>query len=353
MRLISAAISSPVMGSISMLSFCGLGKEIRVLHGRVERAPQRLEPVGRHVGRRDERPGEALRREDEVERLAVLLGLGIVEDERRVRQVRRLLEALLQDDVDLVPVEPRPRAALDAAPRPAEAAVDLALLHGVGDVVAAGIAQHQRDLGAGQVLRQKREAPGIVQKAGRAERGLGLEQVGESLDRRRVPRHRDRDLAAGGADRVQAQRVVFARGRIEQRVDRIGARHHADDRAVVRRGGVEMEDRGDAAGAGTVLDDDGGLARNVIAQMARQKARGDVVKPARRIADDELYVLALVERCDAVVGFGGCREKRGEAEQQRGGQSVRPSTAPLRGSAQDEEIFEYHRQASLILSEAS
>ena len=73
---------------------------------------------------------------------------------------------------------------------------------------------------------------------------------------------------------------------------RIEDHHH---RAILRRGEIEVANRGQAAGARHVLHDDGRISGNVIADVARNIARVTVVAAGRREADDDTEHLALVE----------------------------------------------------------
>ena len=90
---------------------------------------------------------------------------------------------------------------------------------------------------------------------------------------------------------------------------RIEDPHH---RAVLRRGQVEIAHRGQAPGARHVLHDDGRIAGNVIADIARQHARIIVVAAGRREADHDGEELALVE----IVG-ARLRHKRQHGHQHR------------------------------------
>ncbi|MBI2183272.1 MAG: hypothetical protein HYU31_21010 [Deltaproteobacteria bacterium] len=69
----------------------------------------------------------------------------------------------------------------------------------------------------------------------------------------------------------------------------------ADDETV--RLGLQVHEIGvnDAAGAGHVLDDDGGVAGNMLAQVARDGARVGVETAARRERNDQADRLAFVE----------------------------------------------------------
>ena len=115
------------------------------------------------------------------------------------------------------------------------------------------------------------------------------------------------DLEAGRRilARIGDQRIFEARdhheigiGRAQRRVgDELGddvEREEADGLAVRRRL-AELVAADDAAGAADVLDDDGGLAGNVVGQVLRDNARLDVGGAAGRIVDDHVDRLALVE----------------------------------------------------------
>src|ERR671921_866117 len=69
----------------------------------------------------------------------------------------------------------------------------------------------------------------------------------------------------------------------------------ADDGAVLRRDVVEPVGEAEAAGALHVLGDDRRIARDVLAEVARDQAAVDVVAAADARADDHLDRLAFVE----------------------------------------------------------
>ena len=56
-----------------------VGHERRLLHGGVERAPQRLDPLDRHIGRQEIRPAVFGSGEQHSERLPIRLGLGLLQ----------------------------------------------------------------------------------------------------------------------------------------------------------------------------------------------------------------------------------------------------------------------------------
>ena len=69
--------------------------------------------------------------------------------------------------------------------------------------------------------------------------------------------------------------------------------------------------------AGHVLDDDGWMAGDEIAQMPRQQARVEVIAAARAIADNDLNLLAAIEIGD-VVGARGPGEHAEKHDAKRG-----------------------------------
>ena len=87
---------------------------------------------------------------------------------------------------------------------------------------------------------------------------------------------------------------------------------------------IEIVGRLEAAGAGHVLRHDGGMARNVLAEMARHQPSIGIVAAADAVADEERDSLALVEVLDA-GGASGLRRSYG-VEHDRESASARPET---------------------------
>ena len=79
--------------------------------------------------------------------------------------------------------------------------------------------------------------------------------------------------------------------------------HAADDGAVLRRVVIDEIGRLDPPGAGHVLEQDRGFARNVLGQMARDGATGRIIAAARGRALDVFEPFALVEIRDC-IGLG-------------------------------------------------
>ena len=80
--------------------------------------------------------------------------------------------------------------------------------------------------------------------------------------------------------------------------------------AVLRRDVVEVRDRGVAAGARHVGDDHARIAGDVLAHVAGEQPRVDVVAAAGRGADDHGDLPALVELGDRVLRGGGRGRRR-------------------------------------------
>src|SRR5262249_15360402 len=93
-----------------------------------------------------------------------------------------------------------------------------------------------------------------------------------------------------------------------KRGERHARMHQSQHGAVLGRDRVEIVHGANAAGAGHVLDDDAGIARDVLAQERRKRARVAGVTTARIGAEDPRDLAALVE---VVAGAGrGWRENR-------------------------------------------
>ena len=132
-----------------------------------------------------------------------------------------------------------------------------------------------------------------------------LHDVGRDLEagRRVLARVGDQRLLHAG-DHLEI-RIVDAKRRISQEL-----RNHIDrektDGFAVGHGLGELIGADHAAGAAHVLDDDGGLARNVRGQMLGDDAPLDIGRAAGRVVDDHGDGLALVE-----LGTRGVCEDRG------------------------------------------
>src|SRR5262249_22465330 len=102
------------------------------------------------------------------------------------------------------------------------------------------------------------------------------------------------------------------------------ARERADHGAVLRRRVVDVDRGAHAAGAFAVLRNDVGLARDVLAEMARDEPAVEIVAAADAVADHQRDVLAAVAILDA-VGAGRIGHAEDKSEQRQGGASMRVS----------------------------
>jgi hypothetical protein len=89
--------------------------------------------------------------------------------------------------------------------------------------------------------------------------------------------------------------VGGARLQAEQRLDHRAHEDRADHGAVLGRDIVDMGRQHVAGGARHVADDDGGVARKVLAQVPRNQARIEIVAAAGRRTDHDGDGFALVE----------------------------------------------------------
>ena len=82
----------------------GVGEEIGILHGRRKCRSQLRDARGRQIGRRRQRPADFFRLREQLEDLPLLAVVSEIYEPWNVRQVRRLLQPLLQDDVELLSI---------------------------------------------------------------------------------------------------------------------------------------------------------------------------------------------------------------------------------------------------------
>src|SRR4029453_9626800 len=101
------------------------------------------------------------------------------------------------------------------------------------------------------------------------------------------------------------------------------ARERADDGAVFGSDGINIIRRLEASRAGHVLRHDGGTARNILAEMPRQKPPIGIVAAAHAVADEERNGFALVKILDA----GGTGRLRRDSGGERGRNAATNQTA--------------------------
>ena len=304
----------------------GIGQELRILHGGIEGGAQGGDLLGRRAGRRDIGALENLLAHHHLGHFAIFVVVDVFPQLRHAHlgQFRIGLEPDLHQDVELVVAQPVRLLRLGARPVPAAHAVDLAALHGERDVGGALVAGHDVELGAGGVIVQIAVVAGRAAGRGRAQDGLLPAGVIEGLDLGGLVGAADARAGIGGAD-IDHLGGIELRVRlvVEQRPDD-GARHQRSERrAVLGRHIADEDRRAAAAGARHVLDHDGGIARNMPAQIAGDRAGIDVIAAAHVRPDLEIDGLAGIE-----IGCRGrwheCQTKH-EGCARRGRRSAAPS----------------------------
>jgi hypothetical protein len=127
------------------------------------------------------------------------------------------------------------------------------------------------------------------------DRNLALLGVLERLDANGVPCVEEAVRIGHAAEPLHAGGLETRAGAAEELVHRrvlIDGRNHGP---VLRRTGIDEIGRADAASALHVLHHHSRLARDVLAQIAAERAGIEVVAAAHAEADDDLDGLALVE----------------------------------------------------------
>src|SRR6266478_7449218 len=99
----------------------GVGKELRVLHGGVERLAQRGQALRRNAGRRHEGACHRLAGDDEFQNGLLLRAAGDIEDRRHLGKLRNALVGKLEHHADLLRLPQVPVARRQGGPRPAAA----------------------------------------------------------------------------------------------------------------------------------------------------------------------------------------------------------------------------------------
>src|SRR5439155_26313115 len=105
------------------------------------------------------------------------------------------------------------------------------------------------------------------------------------------------DVVLGGRnpDVLELAHVVLDTGGAEELVQDQLAVEVADNGAILGRDVVHVISSQDTSGARHVLDDDGGIAGDVLADVASDVARIGIISAAGRGADDDADRLATVE----------------------------------------------------------
>jgi hypothetical protein len=158
--------------------------------------------------------------------------------------------------------------------------------------------------------------------AGDADRARPLAQVVHVLDRRGVPEEDNRGGVEQAADRQELAGIVFDLRILEQLLHGEGRGDHDQRGAVLRRQIVGVVRRDGAAGARHVARNDGGIARQIFAEIAGDQPRIGVVGAARPDRDDERDGLAAIEILVVAGGGGGGRQGQRQQQRQRQAQSA-------------------------------
>ena len=193
--------------------------------------------------------------------------------------------------------------------------VDLAALKGQRHRRRSLVAADQLPLEADEILQHRRHDVALRPPARTGDGDLGLLQ-GLDAPRLRLPAHDDDRIDRhDGADIGHLGDIVLHLLGTQELGDRRGVGQEGQHRAVLRRDVVEIVRRLGAAAARHVLDDDVGLAGDVLSHVLGHQPGVEAVRPAGAIADEEGQVLALVEigdrtrlgrrRCDHAAEDGG------------------------------------------------
>ena len=194
------------------------------------------------------------------------------------------------------------------------ARLDLAPFHRQVNLVAAGIAGDDLEFGAEKLVHHRGIDVGDCALARRAGNDFALAQVVDGLDAGRVPDRHGLDHRRERAEPVE----FFCIEAHALRADRLRrgkiVAEHADVSAVARRLREQIVRHVDAAGAGHVLRHHVGIARNVLADMARHQARMQIVFAADAHSDQHVDGLAAIE-VGRRLGLRGRRCHAREQEQ--------------------------------------
>src|SRR5262249_61334002 len=153
----------------------------------LEGCDQRRLAIRGNAGRGGERACHGLPDQHQFQDLTLIRLLGELARRWNIRQFRLLLDPGLNQDVDLLVLEPVRVAAFERAPRQPAEPIDLAALGRELDLIGAGIARHDLDLGAEDVAVKQRENVGIGTRALAAKSGGCDEEFAEGLHRSVVP----------------------------------------------------------------------------------------------------------------------------------------------------------------------
>src|SRR5262249_6292062 len=234
----------------------------------------------------------------------------------------------LQQQRDFLLAQPvRPRI-FHARPGPIADALQFSPFHPQDDFGGAGIAVDDLELRADQGVQEPRRRLRI-DAGGAADDQLLLEKIVGRLVRRGVPRRHYGHFAVDDSDPVETLEIEAYRLRVPVLYQQHAPHHESDDGAVPGCRIVDVIGRRETARSRHVLHDDGWIARDMFAEVARHQTRLSVITAARAGTDDERYLPAGVEfgnrlRCGAYRG-----EEHASSEQECDTVIIRSNTSMI------------------------
>ena len=196
------------------------------------------------------------------------------------------------------------------------APLQLPALQSQRDGIAIGIAGDELQPHAREVAQE--DHGGVVGRAGGGAahlqlRTIGPHEVGEGFGARVPPRPQHEGVvgvAGEGAQKHHVAGAVFDGGIAPQHGgDRRLPIQRASDRAIARGHALDILGGAQGSRARHVLDDDGGIARDEIAEMAGEQAGVEVIPAAGAISHDDLNLLAPIEIGDFVSPRRPCERQ--------------------------------------------
>src|SRR6266511_3432167 len=302
-------------------SLC-FSEKTRILHRIHEGVTQRRRALRGNAGGRQKWPSHWLASKDQLEDLPLLLGFRKIHDQRNIRQIGMLVEGQLHQDVDLFFIQPGLVSCDDARPRPAASPHHFAAFHCQVDVITAGIAGDDLELGMQRGIENLGKLIGISGWTRSPDCQLFVHDVLKLGDAARVPGDTDADFIVHAADPVELGRIELSLRGAEQGIESSTASDHAECGAVLGPDVVKPVGEHEATGTRHVLRHDGRITRNEAPHVTRECSSIDVVSAPGAVADVKIDRLALVEARQSLR-----MTQRGRAERQnRGGTDNCPNT---------------------------
>jgi hypothetical protein len=169
------------------------------------------------------------------------------------------------------------------------------------DLVAPGIAGHDPQIGAEQVVEHRREVAARSALVGGAHDQLLPKRVREGFRRGVGAGNANEGFDIGIAQIDEFARVVLGRNIADQGLEDGAGIDRPGSGPVLRRHRIDECRELVAPGAGHVLRQHGRISRNMAAEAAGKQARIGIVAAARGTADVEIDLLAAIELSDPVL----------------------------------------------------